>query len=150
MENPILDDSLPRGVELDENGQSYLKSTGGWALFLAILGLVGVAFMLLAGIVTAVTLPSLDTPPGVENSFFYLFALMYVVMAALFAIPVILLFRFALRAQKAGSQYSGNNVMESLRLLRDYFKWLGIMTLAFIVIYILGIVFSVGSTLTSF
>jgi len=147
-EPPILPPSAPPaaeppGVPITPNMILYLKQTRPWVLFLSILGFVfaglcflGGAFMLLGSRFMQFAQPQ---GPFSGTLFMTIMGAVYLLMGVFYLIPCILLIRYSggigrmLRTDLAGGMEA------ALKHQKSFWKYLGILTLSFIILYIVGI-----------
>ena len=132
-------------LQVDHEVNSHLKETAKWAKFLSVMGFIGIGFMTIAVVVMgtmATRLSSLSTSAVLGAGGFMQVVLLFAIMA-LYFFPCLFLFNFSnkmLRAIKDNDQYS---LVAAFRNLKLVFKYVGILTIVFIGIYLLVIVFAV-------
>jgi len=109
-----------------------LVQTAPWALFLAILGYVGMGLMIVGGIgILAVGIPGSAAPMR-------LMGLLYLIIAGLYLIFVLPLKRFADAASALSRQPTYEGLATALEHQRCFWKRLGIVTIAGFVLSIVG------------
>ena len=118
----------------------FLKTGAKWAKFLAILGFIGTGFMILAALfMMAMSTPeefsvnSMSMPKG-------LIGILYFVMAAVYFYPTLCLFNFSDKIKKAFITRDNDVLVESFKNLKNMFQFIGITTIAFIGLYLIGII----------
>ena len=141
MESEITNSNNKQNPELviNTDGSDYLNIASKWAKFLAILGFIGTAFMVLAGIIMAVVTSftsKLGSPFGFPVG---LLGLLYVLLALLYFFPALYLFNFASKSRIALDTINQTEFDDSLKNLKKMFKFLGIMTIALIASYVIAI-----------
>jgi len=136
-----IDQDIANSI-LTETSRSHLKTASGWAMFLAILGAIGVGIMLLAGIVFFFTSSNFTTEAMPFNPAY--FSLIYLVLAIIYAIPVYNTFKFSRAAARAASSAENTTLEECLAHLKALFKNMGIMTIVFISLYFVAIIGAVA------
>jgi hypothetical protein len=139
MENKTLDESTVSNsyLNLDDEGQKFLKEGRGWAMFLAILGFIGMGFMLIGAIFMFAMGGMLGSELGFPGG---LLGLLYLVIAGIYIIPLIFMFKFAQKAGNACETNDNNVFKEAIKNLRSFFKSSGIMIICFFAIYIIAII----------
>ena len=134
--------------------QSYLLTTSKWAIFLAILGFIGTGFMVIAGILMTLvgsTISGLSKAPsnGMFPEIFPFLGIFYIIMAGIYFFPSLYLFQFADKTKKAIEINNQELLSGGLGKLKSTFKSLGILTITFIVLLIIGysalIIFAIQS-----
>ena len=121
--------------------RDYLLSAGKWSRILAILGFIGVGFIVLAGLFMVFASNFLPTTQEVPMPFPLSFiGIIYFVIAAVYIYPLISLFRFANQVEKGVNKQDSMTLEEGLKNLRGFFRFLGIMSLVMIGIYILAFI----------
>jgi hypothetical protein len=102
-----------------------LAGAAPWARFMAILGFIGVGFMLLVGFGILVV----GFPVEGEAGALRFLGLVYIVIAAVYLIPVLPLNRFAAAAGRLRREPSYEVAAEALRHNRVFWKRLGILSI---------------------
>ena len=134
----------------------YLNTAAKWAKFLAILGFIGIGFMVVGGLFTSVFLTFLRSVPSMSSfpvpmGFLGFF---YIILAAVYVMPVIYLNNFSNNISKAVAFRETAILTEALLNLKRHLKYIGIMTIVIIATYIVGIVgvmiFTLTNTMHSF
>lgn len=143
MENSTLDlNTTNSELQLDENGVKYLKEGRGWAMFLAILGFIGMGFMVIAALVMFVAGSFVGSQTGMPVG---LFGFLYLVIAGIYIIPILFLFKFSQKASVACNENSGSALNEAIKNLRSHFKSAGIAVISLIGIYFIVIIVVISS-----
>jgi hypothetical protein len=123
--------------------QTYLRTASSWATFLAILGFIGSFLMILIGLAITLiggTLSSLSNTPdsAIGSAILPYMGIFYIIIAVIYFLPALYLFQFAEKTKKAIDNYNQELLSAGLEKLKSTFKTLGIMTITFIVITIVG------------
>lgn len=141
-------------LSIDPTTKAYLNETSRWAKFLAIIGMIMMVLMVIAGLALAIGLSSSLSSGDVEyqgsSSPFGALApgmigAFYVIIAVIMFFPFLFLLRFANRMKAALHGNDQNSLNVSFQHLKSYFKFWGIVTIIFLAIYIIIIVFAVIS-----
>ncbi len=141
MENPFEDNenkSQFDSFELQLNNLALesLKSSASWSMFLAVMGFIGIGFMILAAL--AMTLMGgLIGDNAVLGGFQSLFGLIYVVIAALYFMPVYYLFKYASKMKTALNNKNSEQLSDALSNLKSHHKFLGVSIIVLIGLYFL-------------
>jgi hypothetical protein len=139
--NEILDQHYDHSqILLTDTAIGFLKESAKWANFLAILGFIGVGFMVLAGLGMGAFL-SMDAGMG-DVSFIspVLIAVIYLVMGILYFFPVLYLYRFGRNTQEAIQRNDTASMTTALQNLKSMFRFSGIMAIVLIALYIVAII----------
>ena len=148
----VLDDNLhddyvgTEDLVLDPQVISYLEETGKWARFLGILGFVGIGIMVIASffvgaIMSMAGAGAMAEIGAVGGSMFLTF--IYLLMAALYFFPVLYLYRFGTKIKTAVGNDDQALLSEAFMNLKSHYKFIGILAIVVISIYVLGIVFAI-------
>ncbi len=142
MEYDVLDSKTAESgnLELNNGGKRSLKQCRGWAWFLAILGFIGTGFVLLAAIIMFAFGGRMAEGSGFHGGWL---GLLYLAILALNIMPLIFLAKFAHKAGLACTQNDNGAFNEAIKNLGALFKSLGIVTIIFIVLYIIAIIIMV-------
>jgi len=129
-------------LEVTENAKKYLKSTASWSLFFAVLGFIGIVFMVGYGIVilaNGIYNPSIDTIflGNAMSSIAKGFGVFYLVLGIVLIFPSLYLLRFWQKAKKALASQDTVVLEEAFKNMKSYWKFNGIMTIVMIVIMVL-------------
>lgn len=143
MENSSFDNF---DVQLNEAGRHFLRVTGKWAMFLSILGFIVMAFM----VVGALAMLSMGNMGSGEFGLFggiggTIFGLVYLIFAAVYFFPVYKLFQFSTRIKRAFEENNSIILNDALGSLKSHYAFVGILTIIFIALYVLLIVFAVAA-----
>jgi len=123
--------------QLTSESASYLLKAAKWGKFLAILGYIISAFMFLAGILMSFVLGMLPEEMAPLNLPFSprVFSVIYIVIAAIYLVPVIYLNSFCNSAIKAINLSSTEQLTNSLKNLKKLFVFIGIATIVILALY---------------
>ncbi|MBB6609768.1 hypothetical protein H7F15_01845 [Pontibacter sp. Tf4] len=145
------DTPAPQGLNLNLASEDFLRNTAKWGKFLAIVGFVGVGFMVLAGIFAGTMLGAAMSQAGGDGfgsaggGFFTVF---YLIFAALYFFPVLYLYKFSDKMKAALDSKDEDLITESFKNLKSLFKFMGILTIVILGFYGLAIIFmSIGAGL---
>jgi hypothetical protein len=124
--------------ELEFRTRELLTTAGKWGRFLAILGFIGCALMLLGGIIFLSIIPQLNGEVLRDET--PLIVIIYILGAALYFFPTLYLYRFSLAAIETGKTGSPEDLFNAALNIKKLFKFVGILTLIIICLYIVLIV----------
>ncbi|HEY2649275.1 MAG TPA: DUF5362 family protein [Puia sp.] len=133
-------------LQLDQPSINYLSEAARWSRFLSIIGFIGCAFMVLVGLFfgsqIARIMPGMgDTGMpavmGVIFSFFIIFT------SLIMFFPSLYLFNFSSKMRKALNNNDQPTLMESLKNLKSFFKFWGILLIVYLSFYALALIFSI-------
>jgi len=132
-------------IKLNEQAVDALRESAKWSTFLAILGFIGIGFMVLAALfMGSVTSLMPDTNPYGSASPFGamkgMISIFYAVMAAIYFMPVYYLYKYASDMKNALMSRNSEMVSNALVHLKSHHKFLGIMMIVLISLYILLII----------
>jgi len=120
---------------LTENAKKYLKSTSGWALFLAICMFVLTGLLIIAGLALLFVT---STPKF--GAFEAIIPILYlIVLPALYIWLGTILFRFYKHSKSVSLEPTSENLEQAFKYLKYYFTFLGVMVIVVVFIYLVGI-----------
>ena len=134
MEDNLL---VEKGENLviDWRSKEFLKETAKWTKFLAILGFVGIGFMVLGSLVMLFAPSSLmsngDFPFG--GKIFMM--LLYLAFAVLYYFPISYLYQFSENTKKAIENNDNNAIRDAFEFLKSHYKFMGILTIILLSFY---------------
>ena len=120
----------------------YLNTAAKWAKFLAILGFIGIALMVVAGLAMGLLTAFSGAMQSASHFPFPIgiFGFIYIIFAAVYVMPVIYLNNFSNNISRAVAFRETAILTEALLNLKRHLKYIGIMTIVIIATYIVGIV----------
>lgn len=131
-------------LELNELAIDSLRTSAKWSTFLSIIGFIGLGFMLLAALLVGSVFSTMSDNMGMAMNpmagIMKFMPLFYVFLAAIYFFPVYYLFKYAAGMKKALNFRNTEMVAESLSYLKSHHKFLGIMTIVVISLYIVGMI----------
>lgn len=131
-------------LQVDHEVSSHLGQTAKWAKFLAIVGFIGCGFILLAVLFVG-TLSSFSVSPlsaaTVAGGFMQIVLL--IATGVLYFLPCLFLFNFSKKMQLAIRNNDQYSLVASFRQLKLVFKYIGIITIVIISIYLLVFLFAI-------
>jgi len=125
-------------LRIDSASKTFLLEAAKWTTFLAILGYIGIGLMVLAGIfmlISGAAMSSYNSMIPMGGGAF--FALFYLIFAAFYFIPINYLYKFASNMKLAIEAKNQANLTKSFEYLKSHYKFIGILTIVVISIYIL-------------
>lgn len=132
-------------LQLDTVGVDYLRESAKWAKFIAIVGFVFCGLMVIIALFAGTILASsMSMAMGGAAGFGGgLITFIYIVLAAMWFIPCLYLFRFASGMQVALRNNEQEKLLNSLKNLKSHFKFIGILLIILLAFYALAIVFGI-------
>ncbi|HZY79909.1 MAG TPA: hypothetical protein VFE50_10325 [Cyclobacteriaceae bacterium] len=126
------------GLNITGEGAGYLKETGGWAKFLAILGFVFIGLVILLAMFLGSIMGAMGMGTQMAGMEIVL-AVVYIGMAALYFFPILYLFRFATKAQEAVKLNDTQTLTTALENLKSHYKFIGILAAVIMGFYAVAI-----------
>ncbi len=126
---------------VDEQLKYYIRNTVKWAKFLAIVGFVITAFILIMAFSVGTlisTLSQVENFPRFGGS--AMITIFYLIIAILYFIPCLFLYRFARRTQGAVDSNSQEQLLSGFDHLNRFFKFVGILTLIYLIFMALAVI----------
>lgn len=131
-----------------------LRRTRGWVLFLSVLLWIGAVFLSLGGLIMIGmgVFAGSASMYGRNNLFekagvgsFVVFGALYFVMAIFYFYPAIKLGKFAARIRDLASVPSERNLVAALNEQRAFWKYVGIVMIVLLVLYVVAIIISIAA-----
>lgn len=141
MENQFPESSSLFGLAINENNKGDLADTARWARFLSIVGFVMCGLIVLIGFFAGsifsmfANTGELEELGGMSSAMGAGMAFFYVIIAAIYFIPCLFLFRFANKMKLALSSNDQMALTTSFQNLKSMFRFFGIVTIIMISIY---------------
>lgn len=128
-------------LHLNSQAREGLKTAANWSMGLAILGFIGVGFMVLAGLAMLGASSFMgDSMSGAFPFPFWILSLFYLVVAGLYFFPLLYLYQFSSKMKRALLFNEQQSLTESCVNLGKHYKYLGIMMIALMVLYVFLII----------
>lgn len=136
--------------QLSPEARGYLKTASGWALFLAILGFIGAAFMLLGAVGLFAAGSAMDSINQPENPVSDMMkgpamGIITLIFTVLWCLPIYFMFKFATKTRTALSTNNNVELTKAFAGLKSYFMYLGIFAILSVIGYIAFIIFAVAN-----
>ncbi len=130
---------------LNELAVDSLRESAKWTMFLSIVGFIFIGLMLLGGVFMTITLSAIPDEPafGAYNpygSFKNYIGIIYLVMAAVYFFPILYLYKYSKNAKEALNFNNSEVLAEALVNLKSHHKFLGIMTIVVLALYVVMII----------
>ncbi len=149
MENNYsAQESNKNDLALTSMSCEFLRETARWAKFLAIMGFIGIVFMVLAAIFVGAFMSMMPSMTHQNTPFPFppaLLSVIYIVFAAVYACPVYFLYKFSVNTKDAIDSMNTNLLEEGLSYLKSHYKFVGIMTIVIMSLYVLFIIGAIVS-----
>jgi len=131
-----------------------LDSASSWGKFLAILGFIGVGFMVFAGVIMMIGFSAvamfMDSGSetfsdfGASGSIMFIFmGLFYIALAAVYYFPVNYLYRFSKHIALAVNNSDMDDVTFAFKSLKDLFKFMGVAVIVMFGLYMFFIIIGI-------
>lgn len=128
-----------------------LRESAKWCMFLSIVGFIFIGLMLIIGAFMSVAMSAM---PAMQQSSTYghamsanpifgmkaYFGIIYIVLALLYFFPVYYLFNYAKGTKQALESGNDDVLTTALVNLKSHHKFLGIMTIVMIAVYVLAFI----------
>ena len=137
MENQTENTQPQNNIELNGRGIHYITEMRKWTLFLAIVGFIGLGLMIIGGFVMVFFSGML---PGEEIGPITVLPLMLI--AVIYFFPVFYLYQFSSLSKRALLFNDTNLVSEALKYLKMHFKFMGVLVIILLIIYVIVGIFA--------
>ena len=131
---------------LTSKAKGFLREISKWTFFFSILGFINIALFVLAAIVmmlgVSTNLDLVGQQQGIPNLGLILGAF-YIVIAILMTFPVWYLFKFSRKMKEALASKNDDTLADAFENLKSHFKFIGVLTIIVISLYVLVFVFSI-------
>lgn len=144
-------------LHVDHEGTQYLAQAAKWGRILSIIGFVFVGLMVLfslfAGTIFSKALADMgDQASGsamMGSAFGGIFTFFYLLIAALWFMPVLYIYRFSTKMQAALRSNDQHLLNDSFKNLKSCFRFMGIVTIIVLSFYALAIVVGIGTMIAA-
>ncbi len=139
-------DLLSNELLISETSQSNLNTAAKWGKFLAIVGFILIAIMLIAGIWAQIFL-SYSRSSLYDSEFIKYIGIVYAVVAIILFFPCLYLFKFSNKMQDAIRVPNQESLDTAFINLKSMFKFYGIFTIVILVMYAIAFIVGIGGTM---
>ena len=122
MENFNEVENAPSQLVVTESIKINLNEISKWAKFLAIIGFIGMGILLIVSLIVMTTLGTLG--------------IIYIILDIVYFFPVYYLFKFASEIQSAFYGNNQYNLDLGIEYLKSHYKFIGIITIVTLAIYL--------------
>ncbi len=148
MENNFEQNVSRRELQLTEVIKSNLVEAAKWAKFIAIIGFIGTGFMVVVGLFFGTIMGMVSRLEGTETAalppfFGAIIAVVYILLAFLYFFPIKYLYDFSSKVKRAVELTDQDLFSEAMLKLKSHYKYIGILMIVMIGLYIVGIIISV-------
>lgn len=152
MDQDTLKQQSIFNLELNMDSKFALQSIAKWCKFFAILGFVMTGFLVIASITIMFLGNTIFNSgfggsggiySGLGSGMGFALGFFYLVFAAVYFIPFLWLYQFSAKCKQALISNDSNLLGTSLHHLRRHFKFMGILAIIFIALYVLIILFAI-------
>ena len=134
------------GLTIDPMIKSHLSETARWGKFLAIIGFICCALIVMLGIYFVTAAGTIERTYRINegpslSSLGPALAVMYILIAILYFFPCLFLLRFSNKMKMALAAENQADLTVSFQNLKVLFRYVGILTIIVLAIYLLALVF---------
>lgn len=133
------------GFQVTNRAKNFLATAATWGKFLAIMGFIGTAIMVLVGIAmmfVGSAFSGLGQNPVMGALGGVGFGFIYIILSLIYFFPSLFLFQFSSKTKASIRNSDSLELEEGLKNLKSLFLFLGISTIVMLVFYFLIILFA--------
>lgn len=123
-------------LRIDGAAKTFLAEAAKWTTFLAILGFIGVGFMVLAALAIMTIGSRISMGPMGGGAWI---SIIYLALAAFYFFPINYLYKFSSNMKEALRTNNQASLTKSFEYLKSHYKFIGILTIILFGFYILAI-----------
>ncbi len=125
-------------LEISNEVTTYLNEAGKWGKFLAIMGFVFMGLMVIAGFIMSIVFAFLPKESFGGMPFpSFLIGIIYLVIGAIYLIPILYLYRFSTGIKTALTQKNQNQFVKAFYNLKSLYRFIGIFMIIILALYLL-------------
>lgn len=143
MQNESIDSGIYSNMELTPQAIASMDETRKWTMFLSILGFVFIGFLVLA-MIGSLFMTSMIPVPGMGTGPIMAFAFLLVI--AIYFFPIYFLYQFSSYAKRAIATKSPADLEQAMGYLRNHYRYIGILVIIVIALYIVIFLFGILAT----
>ncbi|MDP4263104.1 MAG: DUF5362 family protein [Bacteroidota bacterium] len=151
-------DSSLFGLSIDPTSKNHLAEAAKWAKFLAIIGFIMCALIVIIGIFAGSIFATLTSTrynrfegetdvstQGLETAM----AVVYILIAVLYFFPCLFLFQFATKMKAALFSNDQNTLNTSFQNLKKTFRYVGVLTIIVLAFYLILLLIALAGSSVS-
>lgn len=115
----------------------YLIHSSKWGKFLAILGYIGVAILIVAGIASMIGAARVSNFSISEFFPMGLLGLVYIIIAILYFFAVNFLYQFSVQIKRGIDSSDVSTITSGFKNLKSFFKFMGLFAIIILSIYVI-------------
>ena len=129
-------------LHITSESLGYLSVSAKWAKFLSIIGFIFVGLIVIIAFFAGSIISSMANLYGayVIDGMGMTITIIYLVIAVIYFFPPFFCYRFAVNLQKAIAAKDTPKLTESLKNLRNFWQYIGILTVIGLCLLVIGIV----------
>lgn len=131
-------------MRLNSEALNFIRESAKWCYFLAIIGFVMIAFMLLAAVFMGSIMSMGNAMGGQSNPMLGpmqgMISVVYVVIAVIYFFPIYYLFKYASDMKAALRDRNEDLLTNAFGYLKSHHKFLGIMAIVILSLYVLAFI----------
>ena len=143
------------GLSIDGQSKNFLAESAKWGKFLAIIGFIVCALIIILGIFMATASSEMDSAfrqygaggSGDFEGLGVVMAVVYILVALIYFFPCLYLLRFSNHMKTALATDNLSSLTTSFQNLKSMFKFVGIFTIVILAFYLLAFIIGLGSKL---
>lgn len=125
-------------LEITDEIKNNLIEAGRWSKFLAILGFIFMALMIMMGFFLSVALALIPKTGATQMPFPpFLMGVFYLVMAGIYFLPLLYLYRFSSGIKQALHLKNQDRLANAFFNLKAHYRFIGILMIVMLALYVL-------------
>lgn len=123
-------------LQFTSMAKDYLRETSKWAKFLAIIGFIGIGFLVLIAFAMFAMGGSMGDMAAMSGLGAGV-GIVYLLLAVLYFFPVMYLYKFATKAKNALNSNNSQELTDAFENMKSHYKFMGILAIIMLSIYAL-------------
>ncbi len=125
-------------IIISEQSIVHLKETAKWSKFIAIIGFVSLGLLILLALFFGVLMSFLPLSDEALPIPGFAYSMIYMIMALIYFFPINYLYKFSKHLREAIDNQNSNSTLDTaLKYLKMHYKYIGIMMVILIMVYLL-------------
>jgi hypothetical protein len=137
-------------LQIDQPSINYLSETARWSRFLAILGIIVCGLFVIGGFFLGSLLATMMSgvgETGMSSAISIFFSCSIIFTALILFLPSFYLLKFSSKMRKAINNNDQSIMTDSLKNLKSFFKFWGILTIVYLSLWLLSVIFSIAGAM---
>ncbi|TXD49474.1 hypothetical protein ES045_04640 [Polaribacter sp. IC073] len=136
-------------LTLSGAAKNFLKETAKWCKFLSILGFIFIGLMLIGSFFIGTIYNNIPQSQAVPFNLGGIMTGLYILFGLIYIFPIYYLYQFSVKMKSALLSKDDEVLAKAFEMLKSHYKFIGVVTIITLSLYVLGIVMGMLGALSA-